>query len=168
MVVLVIEVPLVLGAMDDGTPLPYPVEPDVSVDDSATEEAVDARSLYRPSREAAGDDSFGCKVVIKLIASRGLSKRDAVAWNFWPCRTCGWPSSSHVAACNGLKMAKILPRRAWLCDDTKECFLEWSYLGGPSNYGHTKTYHGEETSNTCLCIRAASSFRMVVLAVLPM
>jgi len=112
MVVLVIEVPLVLGAMDDGTPLPYPVEPDVSVDDSATEEAVDARSLYRPSREAADDGSLGYKVVIRLIASRGLSIRDAVAWSFWLCRTCGWPSNSQVAACNGLKMAKILPRRA--------------------------------------------------------
>ncbi len=110
--------------MDDGTPLPYPVEPDVSVDDSATEDAVDARSLYKPSREAGGDGVLGCKVVIKLIASRGLNKRDAVAWEFWHCRTCAWASDPQVAACNGLKMVKIFPRRAWLCEDTKECFLK--------------------------------------------
>ena len=71
MVVLVIDVPLILGAREEGTALPRPTDPDVRVEEAAIEEVVEAFSLERSVEAGDGGDS-GDSALMRLRALRGL------------------------------------------------------------------------------------------------
>ena len=64
-----------LGAADDGTLLSKPVEPEVSVEESATDEAVEMLPLSTFASEPGEVADWGCIVRMRCIRSRGLNVR---------------------------------------------------------------------------------------------
>ena len=77
-VVLVIDVPLILGACEDGTALPKSAEPDVRVEEAAMEDAAEAFSLGETSVEIGDGGAGGKSALMRLTTIRGLSVKNAL------------------------------------------------------------------------------------------
>lgn len=76
--VLVIDVPLILGAWEDGTALPKSTEPDVRVEEAAMEDAAEVFSLEKRSMEIGDGDAGGKRALMRLTTMRGLSVKNAL------------------------------------------------------------------------------------------
>ena len=77
-VVLVIDVPLILGACEDGTALPKSAEPDVRVEEAAMEDAAEAFSLGETSIEIGDGGAGGNSALMRLTTMRGLRVKNAL------------------------------------------------------------------------------------------
>ena len=71
-----------LGAVDDGTPLPKPVEPEVRVDEPATDDVAEAFSWCRRSVDKTDGGEGGCSALMRLATSCRVSVRKEADFEF--------------------------------------------------------------------------------------
>ena len=109
--------------MDDGTLLPHPVDPDVSVEASAIDEVVEILPLSIFASAAGEITDAGWIARIRLTTSRGLNVRSPTRSEFSTVLLLLTSGRRDGADIDGLNPSKILWSRASLSWEISEDFL---------------------------------------------